>query len=145
MPLSAVPTLGAGATLWYEDPATPDAWVELPNALNIGQAGIQSEAVQVTPIKQRVHEFISGMSTPPDKQFDFNHQPGLAAYAAFLVLVDQGLTIRMRNDYMTGERITYNVALLGRMMEAPEANAQNKLLVFGKQSGAPDWSEIPAS
>ncbi|VUD48429.1 hypothetical protein TDB9533_01232 [Thalassocella blandensis] len=140
MALSLIPMLGAGSKLFYEDPDTPDTYIELPNGLNIGQVGSQGEPVETTPIRAVAREFIAGLKTPPDKQFTFNHQPGLAAYSDFLDEVDAGKNMKMKVTYPTGDEATFIVAMLGRMMSEPEGNAQLKMEVFGKQSGDPEWA-----
>ncbi|WP_086932198.1 hypothetical protein [Agarilytica rhodophyticola] len=144
MPYQSVPTLGAGSRLYYEDPLTPDVWVLLPNALNIGQVGEQGETVEVTPILSTVREYIAGLDTPPDKQLNFNQTPGVPEYARFLELVNDRTNINMRVDYRSGDRATFNVALLGQMMEAPDGSTQLQMLIFAKQSGRTTWEEIPA-
>jgi Phage tail tube protein family len=146
MPLSINATLGAGCALQYEDPVAPGIFVDLPNALNVGgQMGSQGEFVETTPISKTTREYIAGMKTPPDKQFGFNHTPGVPAYARFLQIVDNSATygnIRMRVNYTTGERATIWIALSGRVMDEAEGNAQLKHQVFGKQSGDPIWENI---
>lgn len=147
MPFATTETLGAGAKLQYEDPATPGAFVDLPNALEIGPVGSQGEPVQVTPILETTHRYINGMETPADLQYTFNHIPGLAEYAAFLDLAraQPRQVINMRVEYTSGDRVQFANALLGTQMASPEASAQNKMVVQAKQSGAEVWTEIPAS
>ena len=141
MPYQSTPTLGAGAILAYEDPTTPDTFIALSNALNIGQVGEQGEQVEVTPIISTTRQYIAGLDNPPDKQLTFNHVPGVSTYAAFLAEVDARKNINMRVTYTSGDIATFNVALLGRMMEEAEGNTQNKMMVYGKQSGKTTWSE----
>lgn len=146
MALSLIAKLGAGCKLFYEDPVVPGVFVELPNALDVGgQTGSQGEFVETTPISKTTREYIAGLKTPPDKQFNFNHQPGLAAYARFLQIVDQANTlgnVNMRVDFTSGDRADLNVALSGRVMDNAEGASQLKHIVFGKQSGDPVWSTI---
>ena len=141
MPYATVPTIGAGSVLQFEDPDTPDTFIDLDDALNIGQVGEQSDQVEVTRIKSKTREYIAGLDTPPDKQLTFNHVPGNANYQLFLAQVDARVNINMRVVYESGDIADFNVALLGRMMEEAEGNAQLKMSVFGKQSGRTEWSE----
>lgn len=137
--------IGAGCTLQYEDPAVPGVYVALPTALDVGgQTGSQGEFVETTPISALTREFIRGLKTPPDKQFTFNHQPGIAAYARFLAIADNPAydEVKMRIEYVTGDRADVNVVLSGRVMESAEGASQLKMIVFGKQSGEPVWSEF---
>lgn len=137
--------LGAGSVLKYEDPAAPGTYVPLVTALDIGgQTGSQGEFVETTPISQTVREYIRGMKTPPDKQFTFNHQPGNAAYARFLQVVDNQSYdfIKMRIDYTSGDRADFNIVANGRVMDSAEGNTQLKHIVFGKQTGDVTWSEF---
>lgn len=132
-------TLGAGSVLSYEDPANPGTYVDLPNALEIGEVGEQGEFVETTPISQTVREYIAGLETPPDKTIVFNDITGNAAYVAFLAEVDARNEISMRVVYSSDHQATFNVALAGRIMQSPEGSTQNKMSVFGKQSGAAAW------
>jgi hypothetical protein len=137
--------IGAGSSLSYEDPDVPGVFNVLPNALDVGgQTGSQGEFVETTPILATTREYIRGLKTPPDKQFTFNHQPGIAVYQRFLQIADNATydKIKMRIDYITGDRALIDVVLSGRVMENAEGAAQLKHLVFGKQSGDAAWSEI---
>ena len=141
MPYANTPTIGAGSILAYEDQDNLGSYIDLDDALNIGQVGEQSDQVEVTPIRAKTREYIAGLDTPPDKQITFNHVPANTSYQMFLGLVDQRLNINMRVTYESGDIAIFNIALLGRMMEEAEGNTQLKMTVYGKQSGATAWSE----
>lgn len=140
-----VATLGAGSTLFYEPPNAPGTWVELENALNLGQTGEQGEFVETTPISKKVREYIRGMKTPPDKQITFNDIPGDSAFENYLGFIrdeDNVANIKHRIDYANGRRAEFVIVPNGHMMDEAEGNAQLKMLVFGKQSGSTTWSEF---
>lgn len=139
MPLSAVVQLGAGSKLLYTTGGATPVWVELTEALDIGQVGEQGEFVETTPISKTVREYIAGLKTPPQKQITFNHVPGNADYAAFLALVDGTAPIAMRADYTTGDRASFSLVPSGRVMEAPEGNSQLKMICFFQQTGGTTW------
>lgn len=142
---STVAVIGAGSTLYFEPPNAPGTWLELDNALNLGQTGEQGEFVEVTPISKKVREYIRGMKTPPDKQITFNDIPGKANYAAYLGFLrdeENVPNIKHRIDYANGRRAEFVLVSNGMMVDEAEGGAQLKMLVFGKQSGATDWSEF---
>lgn len=142
---ATVAQIGAGSTMFYEPPNAPGTWVELPNALNLGQTGEQGEFVEVTPISKKVREYIRGMKTPPDKQITFNDVPGIADYQTYLNFVrdeDSVDNIKHRIDYSNGRRAEFVMVPNGMMVDEAEGNTQLKMLVFGKQSGATTWSEF---
>jgi hypothetical protein len=135
--------LGAGSVLKYEDPAVPGVYVDLVTAIDVGgQTGSQGEFIETTPISKTTREYIRGLKTPPDKQFMFNHQPAVTAYARFLVCVDTFDLIKMRIDYTSGDRADFSVVPNGRVMESAEGSSQLKHVVFGKQTGDVTWSEF---
>ena len=80
-------TLGAGTTLAYESVPGSGTYVNLPNALNIGEVGEEGEFAETTPIANLTREYIPGLQTPPDKGIVFNDLPGDAAWQAFEALV----------------------------------------------------------
>lgn len=142
---ATVAQIGAGSTMFYEPPNAPGTWVELPNALNLGQTGEQGEFVEVTPISKKVREYIRGMKTPPDKQITFNDVPGIAAYQTYLNFIrdeDNVDNIKHRIDYSNGRRAEFVMVPNGMLVDEAEGNTQLKMLVFGKQSGATTWSEF---
>lgn len=136
---STVAVLGAGTTLSYEDPLNPGTYVDLPMALEIGDVGEQGEFVETTPIAEVVREYISGLETPPDKTIVLNALAGNAAYAAYMAEVDARNTVSHRVVYSNNDQATFDVVLAGRIAPSPEGNAQLKMNVFGKQSGAAAW------
>lgn len=144
MPFATTAKLGAGSTLFYENTEATPAYVALENALNFGQVGEQGEFVQITPISKTVHEYIRGMTTPPSKQFTFNHVPGDADYQAFLDLVDDPAvdSINMRVEYSTGDQADFTIVPNGRVMDEPQGNGQLQMIVFSQQTGSTDWSEL---
>lgn len=145
MSYSLFAKIGAGSVLKYEDPDAPGIYVTLPNALDVGgQTGSQGEFVEITPISATTREYIRGLKTPPDKQFTFNDVPGIAAYERFLAIArnESYGAIKMRIEYTVGRRADFNVALSGHVMEQAEGGSQLKMIVFGKQSGEPTWSEF---
>jgi hypothetical protein len=139
MPLSPTVKLGAGSKLFYTTGGGSPVWVELTEALDIGQVGEQGEFVETTPISKTVREYIAGLKTPPQKQLTFNHVPGDTDYAGFLTLVDAGAAISMRVDYTTGDRASFSLVPSGRVMESPEGNSQLKMICFFQQSGGTTW------
>lgn len=144
MPLATNAKLGAGSRLFYMTGGGTPVKTYIDTALNIGQVGEQGEFVETTPISKTVREYIKGMKTPPQKQITFNHVPGDAGYAAFLVVVDDPATdsIEMGVEYTTGDKGEFLLVPSGRVMEEAEGGAQLKMTVFFQQTGSTAWGTV---
>jgi len=145
MTFSTVAKLGAGSKLFFEDPATPDTYLLLDNALTIGQVGEQGEFIETTPISKTVRGYIRGLKTPPQKTLGFNDIPADANYQAFIAAWDDEAntaSIKMRVDYSNGRRAEFNVVSSGRVVDEAQGSAQLQMMFFAQQSGATVWSEI---
>lgn len=143
MALSALPKLGAGSQLAYEDPGNPDTWIDLDNALQFGEVGSDPGGfIQVTPINQTSHQYTADIDEPVEVSVVFNDIAD-AAYETFLTsFVDTKTTVRMRHTYSNNRTAIRSVALGSRKMSNPEFGSQLTMTVGGRQSGNVTWGVV---
>lgn len=141
MAFSTVAKLGAGTVLSFEDPdGSSGVYIDLPNALLLGNVGEQGEFVETTPISQTVREYIAGLETPPNKTITFNDIPGNTDYENFMDAVRARETINMKVTYTNGRIADFTLVMAGSLMLEPQGNQQLRMQVFAQQSGATTWS-----
>lgn len=139
---ATVAKLGAGTTLYFENPSAPGVFLPLNNGLSVGQTGEQGEFVETTPLSKKIREYIRGLKTPPTKQLVFNDHDS-PNYEVFLSVVDDEDNvpfINFRIDYENGRRASFAMVANGRMMDEADGNTQLKMMVFGQQTGGVTWS-----
>lgn len=132
---------GAGTVTEYEDPATPDTWILLDEMEEIGEMGAIAEAKDTSNLVDITDQYSAGPKTGADLDFKFNHKPGVAKYAAFLVLARAAASVRMRFTYPSGDIATVTVLLLGTRLSSAQRKEKLTMSVPAKQSGEVEWSE----
>ena len=141
---SSVPVVGAGSIFRVGDGGDPtETFSEAPQCVSFGKPGSQGEFVQATPISKTVHEYISGMETPPDKQLVFHDVPGDAAQAAFLLQAYNRETVNCEIAYSNGRIAALTLVLAGYEVDDAEGNNPIKVTVYAKQSGAATYTFTP--
>lgn len=145
MPASTLAIIGAGTTLYFEDPAKSGTFVELAEALTIGATGEQGEFVETTPIKATTRTYIPGLKTPPDKEITGNDVPGDANQEKFLQLAADDASVNMKVAYSNGRTGTFAMVLAGYQINDAQGGEALQWTVYGKQSGSVNWSLSGAS
>lgn len=140
MAASTTATIGAGSTLSFEDPATPDTFLELTEARTIGAIGEQGEFVETTPIGATTRTYIPGLKTPPDKEITGNDVTGDANQQKFLALATANDSVNMKVELSNGRTGTFTLAMSGWQINDPQGSEALQWTAYGKQSGEVVWT-----
>lgn len=140
MAAPTVATIGAGSTVSFEDPDTPDTFLPLAEVRTIGAIGEQGEFVETTPIAATTRTYIPGLKTPPDKEITGNDVPGDVNQEKFLALAKTMATVNMKVELSNGRMATFVLALSGWQINDVQGGEAVQWTVYGKQSGDVTWT-----
>ncbi len=120
------------------------SFTELEQADAIGETGGVSNFQVSRRMRETTNRYIKGISDTPDKDLVCAHEPGNAAYAAFIVYWDSleaaAGSLRFLLVSTVGDTALYSVAVGTRRMSQP--GEEELMMTFaGKQTGEVQWGE----
>lgn len=131
MAFNTVPVRGDGSTLLFEDPLTPDTYIEIEenvSGIPLTTARTFTEAPRLRDTGQ-VRKIV-GVAEENDGEFSLNDTQGLASTADFLALADAYTeNLKMRHVRSTNEQIDFVVNLGGIRRDAVESGAVVKISI----------------
>lgn len=142
MALATTAKIGAGTTIFFQDPdaSGADTFLELENTLEIGDTGEEGSFVDTTRLKDTTRRFAPGMTTPPQKNIVLHDVPGDANQTKFLTLATNKATVTMKVAVANGRTGVFTLALGGYRVGNPAGDNVVTLTVSGQQSGETTWS-----
>jgi len=142
MAYSAIPKIGEGSTLSYEDPLTPGTYIELDEITGNGGVGTVGEFVDATPLRAAAPRQINGAQQAVTGEFICFDVPANAALAGFLVLATGHETVKMRQVRSTGRQIDFTITLSGREFMEQQRGEPDKVKFPYTQIGSITESEV---
>jgi len=113
MAFSTVSLSGSETKLYYEDPANPDTFIELVNAVSVGALPQKRSFIDNTPIGSKNKTFIAGDDETSESAIVLNDVPGDAEQQAFHQMAVSQVSVNMRVDWRNGRRFSFEAQLGG--------------------------------
>lgn len=138
------PTRGDGSTLLFEDPLTPDSYIEIEEnvaGIDISTAGTLVDAPRLrdtgSPRK------IDGLTEENSGEFSLYDTPGLTSTADFVALADaKTQNLKMRHVRSTNEQVDFVVNLAGVKRPAVNSGEIVKIAIPYAIIGTPTFTEV---
>jgi hypothetical protein len=144
MAYSANPVRGDGSTLLFEDPLTPDSYIEIEENVS----GIDISTARTFVDAPRLRDTgstrkIDGLTEENSGEFTLNDTPGLSSTADFVALADAYTqNLSMRHVRTTGEQVDFVVNLAGVKRTAMESGQVAKIAIPYSITGTPTFTEV---
>lgn len=133
--------IGAGTTLYFQDPDSDDLEdLELENAIDIGDTGEEGSFVDASRLKDTTKRFAAGMTTPPQKGVTLHDVPGDINQDKFLAAAKAKKTLAMKVVFSNGRTGLFTLITAGYKVNKPDAEGLITVTVAGQQSGETEWS-----
>ncbi|MCO7225774.1 hypothetical protein [Pleionea sp. CnH1-48] len=133
----------AGTIFEFEDPATPDTFIKLPNIDSLGEVGQTGTFVEVTTLVDKTKKYVADRPDAPEKELVFIDNAGDADFKKFLDEAEKGSNVRCKITFPSGRIAeTKSLTLAGWKMQDVSSgdNSAMKISVLARQNDI-TWSK----
>ena len=131
--------LGAGTTLSITTDSG-NTYTQIKGITSLGATGQTKAEIDVTALEDMSKNYIAGLNDGESKTIGFNWDDTDAGQAVLKPEAIAGNVAGFKIDFPNGVAATFDMALLGWMVDEPTSDGAMKVTVSGRMTGDVTWA-----